>query len=331
METTQTKIIHRSEVRSLLGIEDCIEAVENAFKLRALGQASAPGILGTHTPRGGFHTKTGILDLGTKYFVSKTNANFPDNKKLNGLPTIQGIVIVSNADNGRLLAVMDSMELTIIRTGAATAVAAKYLSKKNSSVALICGCGNQGRISLKALLKVRELKKVYAYDIDLATARAFADELARETEVNLVAVSDFVPVAKQADIIVTCTTSKLHFLKKGHVSPGVFIAAVGSDSDDKQELEPALLKCSQVVADSLDQCCSIGELHHAIEQGQMKRSDAHGELGEIIAGLKKGRLSDNEIFIFDSTGIALQDVAAAAIVYEKVNEKNLGLTVNFGD
>jgi alanine dehydrogenase len=328
---TSTLLIQRSQVQSLLSIRECIDAVAQVFKLRALGKAAPAGILGVQAAQGAFHIKAGILDCGTHYFVSKTNANFPQNKTLHGLPTIQGIIVVSDAGNGRLLALMDSIEVTIIRTGAATGVATQYLSRTDSKVALICGCGNQGRISLKALLEVRPLEKIYAYDIDPAAAEAFARELGKEEQIEVIAVTDFATVARESDIIVTCSPSKIFYLKKEHVRPGTFIAAVGSDNEDKQELDPQLLKSSKLVADSLSQCATIGELHHAIGDGSMKETDVHGELGEIIAGLKNGRTSDNEIIVFDSTGTALQDVAAAAIVYEKAISKESGMQLNFAD
>jgi alanine dehydrogenase len=329
MTTTGTLLIQRSQVQSLLSIEECIDAVEQVFKLRALGKAPAPAILGVHAAQGAFHIKAGILDCGAHYFVSKTNANFPNNKTLHGLPTIQGIIVVSDAENGRLLALIDSIEITIIRTGAATGVAAQYLSRADSKVALICGCGNQGRISLKALLKVRALEKIYAYDIDSSVAEVYANELCKEEDIEVVAISNFTNVARESDIIVTCSPAKKFFLKKEHVRPGTFIAAVGSDNEDKQEIDPQLLKGSKLVVDSISQCAAIGELHHAITDGSMKQADVHAELGEIIADLKEGRTSESEIIVFDSTGTALQDVAAAAIVYEKAVSKEMGMKLNF--
>jgi alanine dehydrogenase len=329
MIATDTLLIQRKQVQSLLGVPECIDAVEHAFKLRAEGKADQPGILGIHSREGGFHIKAGILDLDQRYFVSKTNANFPENKKRNGLPTIQGIIVVSDADNGRLLALMDSTELTIIRTGAATAVAAKYLSRKNAEVALICGCGNQGQISLSTLLAVRQLKKIYAYDIDQRVAQLLAEQVNGSIEV--IVVNDFRTVSKDCDIIVTCTTSKSPFLKVEHVSAGTFIAAVGSDNENKQELDPALLVSNKVVTDSTDQCASIGELHHAIKTDSMKKENVHAELGEVIIRRKQGRQSDSEIIIFDSTGTALQDVAAAAIVYQKAIGQGQTVRLNFAE
>jgi alanine dehydrogenase len=329
MTSSETLLISKSEVATLLSIDECIDGVEKAFRLLALGEAAAPGILGIHAPEGGFHIKAGILDLGSMYFVSKMNANFPGNMKRFGLPTIQGIVVVSNAENGRLLALMDSIEITILRTGAATAVAAKYLSKADAKTVTICGCGNQGRISLKALMKVRKIEMVYAYDIDEVTARRFADDLQGPLNIPIKVINELNTGTRDSDICITCTSSRKFFLSAHDVRPGTFIAAVGADNEDKQELDPGLLKISTVVVDSLEQAAAIGEIHHALDEGVLTIDDVHATLGEVIAGIVPGRLSDEEIIVFDSTGTALQDVVAAAIVYEKARAESIGLRLNF--
>src|SRR6476660_2065817 len=173
MESTDTLLLKRNDVATLLTIDECIGAVENAFCLHAEGKALPPKVVGLHSENGGFHIKAGILGFERNYFVAKVNANFPGNSKQFGLPTIQGVIVVCDAVNGRLLALMDSIEITIIRTGAATGVAAKYLAQDSATIATICGCGNQGKISLKALLKVRRLKKIFAFDIDKNQAEKF--------------------------------------------------------------------------------------------------------------------------------------------------------------
>jgi alanine dehydrogenase len=327
--SSDTLLINRNEVASLLTIEECISAVEYAFKLRAIGAAQPPGILGVHAKEGGFHIKAGILDLGAAYFVAKTNANFPENKKKHGLPTIQGIIVVSNAQDGRLLALMDSIEITIIRTGAATGVAGKYLSRVNSKILTICGCGNQGRISLKALMSVRKIEKVFAYDVDARTLDRFVSEMSRVYNISILPVDELSSALNQSDIVITCTPSKKYFIQEGDIKAGAFIAAVGSDNEDKQEIDPVLLSKCKVIADSVDQCATIGELHHALDRNLMKRENVYGELGQVIAGLKEGRENDEEIIIFDSTGTALQDVAASAIVYEKAIKLHKGQKMNF--
>ncbi len=331
INSTRTLLLTGKQVSTLLNITECIEAVEGMFNLYGKGEALPPGILGIHLANGGFHIKAGTLNLGRHYFVAKTNANFPNNKKLHDLPTIQGVVAVFDGENGRLLSLMDSIEITILRTGTATAVAAKYLARPESKTVTICGCGNQGKISLQALSPIFNLEKVFAFDIDNQIALAFSKEMAQALSIPVIATDNIGEAARKSDLIVTCTSSKQSFLKLADIVQGTFIAAVGADSEDKQELEPEILKAGKVVVDVIEQCAAIGELHHAINKGLLSRENVHATLGEVVAGKKPGRSSKEEIIIFDSTGMALQDVAAAALVYEKALEKGIGLKLNFAD
>ncbi|HMG34020.1 MAG TPA: ornithine cyclodeaminase family protein [Blastocatellia bacterium] len=331
MKPSGTLLLNRGEVANLLTIEECMVAVEEAFRLHAEGKTTKPEVLGIHAQDGVFHIKAGLLNLGRSYFAAKTNSNFPHNVRRYDLPLIQGVIVLCDADNGYPLALMDSMEITVIRTGAATGVATKYLARNDASVVTICGCGNQGRISLKAIAKLRPISRAYAWDLDYRQAQRFADELSDKLAVTIDPINDLSNAAKDSDICITCTPSKEPFLKREFVSPGTFIAAVGADSDDKQELEPGLIADNKVVVDLLDQCAVIGELHHALKAGLLTRQQVDAELGEIISGKKAGRESDDEIIIFDSTGTALQDVAAAAIVYEKALSNGAGVVINLAE
>jgi ornithine cyclodeaminase/alanine dehydrogenase len=269
------------------------------------------------------------LPLARNYFAAKVNANFPNNREHFNLPTIQGIILLADAVNGRPLAIMDSIEITIRRTGAATAVAAKYLARENSEVVTICGCGNQGRVQLRALHRVLPLQHVYAFDLNEGQARRFASELSLELGIEVEVVRDLATAVGKSDVCVTCTPTKKYFLHKDYVAPGTFLAAVGADNEEKQELDPQLLASSKVVADILDQCVEIGDVHHAIAEGLMERSNVHAELGEVVAGKKTGRISRDEITVFDSTGTALQDVASAAVVYERATKSGRGSRFRF--
>ncbi len=153
--------------------------------------------------------------------------------------------------------------------------------------------------------------------------------MAAELGIQVVPVADLGSAVRHSDVCVTCTTSRQPLLASEHVSPGTFVAAVGADSPDKQELHPALMVGSKVVADLVEQCATIGDLHHAIAAGLLQRTDVHAVLGEVVAGKQAGRTSDQETVIFDSTGMALQDVAAAAVVYEKATRTGCGITVDF--
>jgi alanine dehydrogenase len=329
MKAKGTLLLTRKRVAALLTIEESIAAVEHAFKLYGEGRTAPPGILGVQAEDGGFHIKAGLLELDRSYFAAKINGNFPENVKRFGLPVIQGVIVLCDGESGYPLALMDSIEITIQRTGAATAIAAKYLARSDTKTVTICGCGNQGRISLRALTKVHGIERVWAYDRDQLQAQRFASELAEELRINIEPVSDLEAAVRQSDICITCTPSKQTFLKKDFVAPGTFIAAVGADSSEKQELEPALLSRNKIVVDILEQCASIGELHHALEAGLLTKEDVHAELGEVIAGVKPGRTSSDEIIIFDSTGMALQDVITAAAVYEKALSEGITSLIDF--
>ena len=324
-----TLLLKRGEVAALLGIEECIAAVEQVFKLQGEGKTAPPGVLGVHARDGGFHIKAGLLELDRAYFAAKTNANFPQNVGRFGLPLIQGVIVLCDAENGYPLALMDSIEITIQRTGAATAVAAKHLARADSKVVTVCGCGNQGRVSLRALRQVLPIEKAFVYDSDHALAQKFACELADKLRIEVEAVRDLETAALRSDILVTCTPSRQAFLKQNFVSPGTFVAAVGADSQEKQELEPSLTARAKIVADNLEQCATIGELHHALDAGLVSREQVHAELGEVVAGVKAGRESAEEVIVFDSTGMALQDVVSAAAVYEKAVCLGRGTLLNF--
>jgi ornithine cyclodeaminase/alanine dehydrogenase-like protein (mu-crystallin family) len=224
---------------------------------------------------------------------------------------------------------MDSISITALRTAAATAVAAKYLARKDSAVALVCGCGTQGAMQLRALCRVRQPRQIYAYDQDAEKAAAFVKGLSGELGIPITAASDLRAAVGASDIVITCTTSKHFFIAHDMVRAGTFIAAVGADNPEKQEIDPQLLARHTVVADILEQCCAIGDLHHAIDAKVMTRADVHAELGEVVAGLKPARTRDDEIIVFDSSGTALQDVAAAAAVYRRAAGQQQGVRFSF--
>jgi alanine dehydrogenase len=328
MADDSTLILTRSDVAALLSLEECIAAVEEAFRLHGEGKAAPPGVLALHSAEGAFHIKAGILGSSRPYFVAKGNTNFAQNPPRYGLPAIQGVIVLCDAADGRLLALLDSIEITIQRTGAATAVAAKHLARPDSRVATICGCGNQGRVQLRCLKTVLPLERVHAFDADAERARAFASEMTHELGVKVDAVSDLGGAARGSDAIVTCTPSTRAYFKKEFVRRGTFLAAVGADAPDKQELEPALLVAAKLVTDITEQCATLGELHHALEAKLLTRADVHAELGEVVAGRKPGRTSVDEITIFDSTGMALQDAAATILVYERALAAGRGEKVN---
>ena len=324
-----TLLLTRNDVAQLLSLDECIEAVEDAFRMQ---HDSKTTIAGLSVSGGGFHIKAATLELDRPYFAAKVNANFPSNRMREGLPTIQGMIALCDAENGYPLALIDSIEITMLRTGAASAVAAKHLARSNSRIATIVGCGTQGRVQLRALARVCKPELVHIFDIDTARAEEIAAEIQPELGIEIQVIRGLLEDAIRAsDICVTCTPSKQTLVRKEWVKPGTFLAAVGADSEDKHEIDPQLMASSKVVVDVLDQCAAIGDLHHAITQGFMTRSDVHGELADVVASRITGRESQDETIVFDSTGTALEDVAAAVRVYRKAVIAHRGLLVDLAN
>jgi ornithine cyclodeaminase/alanine dehydrogenase-like protein (mu-crystallin family) len=322
-----TLLLSRSDVLQLLDLPACTAAVENAFRLHAEGRTFGPGVLGLHVPNGGFHIKAAGLMAERGYFAAKTNANFPDNPRRHGLPTIQGAVLLADAGTGELLAVMDSASVTALRTAAATAVAAKYLARPEARTATIIGCGAQGKVQLAAIAATLPLQQVWTLDTDHARAERLAERTSSRLGLRVEAVKDLHEALRQSDVCITCTPSRRAFVGTSDVAPGTFIAAVGADSQGKQELEPALVASATLVVDVLEQCAEIGELQHALAAGLLTRADVHAELADVVSGRRPGRTRADEITVFDSSGTALQDVAAAIAVYRNARAAGRGVEV----
>jgi len=322
-----TLVLSRSDVLDLLSLRDCIDAVERAFRLHAEGHSLGPGVLSVPASGGGFHIKAAGLVGERSYFAAKTNANFSDNPRRWGLPTIQGTIVLADATNGTPLAIMDSGSVTALRTGAATAVAAKFLARPDARTATIVGCGVQGELQLAAITTVLPLQRILLVDIDHARAEDLAARAGAKHGVRVEPTKELRAALQESDVCVTCTTSRRAFLGASDVAPGTFVAAVGADNPEKQELEPTLLASATLVVDVLDQCAEIGELHHALRAGVLTRERVHGELADVVVGRRPGRTSRQEITIFDSSGTALQDVAAAIAVYEKASASGRGMVV----
>jgi len=326
-----TLILSRRDVVDLLTLDDCIDAVERAFRLHADGRTLGPAVLSVPAENGGFHIKAAGLRGERGYFAAKTNANFPDNPRRFGLPTIQGTLVLADADNGAPLAVMDSASITTLRTGAATAVAARYLARRDARTVTVVGCGVQGEIQLAAIAAVLPLERAWMVDADHGRAEQAASRSATRLGLRVEAAKDLRAALRESDVCVTCTPARRAFVAAADVAPGTFIAAVGADSQGKQELEPALVAAATLVVDVLAQCAEIGELQHALAAGLMTRAQVHAELADVVTGRRPGRTRRDEITIFDSSGTALQDVAAAVAVYEKARAAGRGIEVAFND
>ena len=323
-----TLVLTRSDVLALLTLPECITAVEDAFCRHAEGRTLAPGVLGIDADGGGFHIKAAGLVGEPAYFAAKTNANFPGNAR-GGRPTIQGTVLLADARTGAPLAVMDSGSITALRTAAATAVAAKFLARPDARAATVVGCGVQGEIQLAALAAVLPLERAWAIDPVAGRAAAFAVRAQQRLGLRAEPSDDLPGALRRSQVAVTCTPARRPLLWRADVPAGMFIAAVGADSQGKQELEPALVATATLVVDLLEQCAEIGELQHALAAGLTTRDRVHAELADVVSGRRPGRTRPDEITVFDSTGTALQDVAAAVVVYEKARATGRGLEVRF--
>ena len=321
----ETLVLAQEQVAALIRTADWIESVESAFRALADGLATAPPPMALEGEGGVFHAKGAVLGGGHPRAALKLNGNFPGNPERNGLPTIQGAILLCDARTGTLLAIMDSAEVTLRRTAAATALAARHLARPESRTVMICGCGALGRAHLDALIGILPLERLFAWDRRRDRARALAAE-ARSAGLAAEA-ADSLAAARRCDLIVTCTTSAEPFLDADLVSPGSFVAAVGADSPHKSEIDPRLFARSLVVVDSLDQCLAMGDLRHAVAAGTIAPNGVHAGLAELVSGRKKGRTSAEEIIMFDSTGIAVQDVACASMIYDRAVETGIGLPI----
>jgi alanine dehydrogenase len=316
-------VLSRSDIARLMAYEDYVVAVEAAFVSAAKGEAVAPPAAALHVPNGSFHAKGAALLGEGAVTAIKVNGNFPGNPVTNGLPTVQGVIYLADAGNGRPLAVMDSIEVTINRTAAATTLAARHLARPDSRIATICGAGVQGRIQLIAIAAAARLERVNIWDAEADAAERLAREMSSALKLDIRATADL-SVTRESDIIVTCTSARRAFLTSDLVRSGTFIAAVGADNSDKQEIDPALYAASLAVVDSLEQAAEIGDLHHALMASTVTTDHVHATLGEILAGAKPGRRDPAAITLFDSTGMGLQDVAAAAAIYRRALASGAG-------
>jgi ornithine cyclodeaminase/alanine dehydrogenase-like protein (mu-crystallin family) len=324
-------ILTRSDIIGLASIHDYFAAVADAFRAQAAGAVHAPPPMEIEGSDGAFHAKGASMKIGKQRLAAlKLNGNFPFNPKRSGLPTIQGAIFLCNAENGALLAILDSVEITLRRTAAASAVAMDALALKSAETLLICGCGVQGRAHVEAFAPLRKFRRVIVFDKEETKARRLASDLARPLKLTIEIAGDLGDAARQSDVIVTSTPSTSPILTDTDIGPGAFIAAVGADNPHKNELAPELMRHAAIIADVADQCAVMGDLRAAIAAGALDRSAIRAELGEILAGSKAGRKRDDEIVIFDSTGAAFQDLAAAAMIVERAASTGARARINLG-
>jgi len=248
----------------------------------------------------------------------------PQNPK-KGLPTVMAAIILNEAKTGLPLALMDGTYITGLRTGAAGAVAVKYLARKDAQTLGVIGAGQQALFQITAISKVRKIKEIFVSDIN----RQAIERLSRQLrKINLKIKKAELKEAASQDILVTVTPSEKPIIKKEWILPGTHINAIGADAQGKEELDPTILKKGKIVIDDWEQASHSGEINVPISKGIIKRKDIYASLGEIVSGKKSGRRNNQEITIFDSTGLAIQDLFTGNLVYQKAKNKKIGKRIN---
>lgn len=326
------RILTEQEIRRLIGPPEALAAVRAGFAQLARGEVTLPGAIGLDLPsaRGEVHVK-GAHVHGSPYFSIKEAAGFYANPE-RGLPVSSGVVMVFDAASGFLNSILlDNGYLTELRTGAAGALSADLLARPDVGTVGVIGCGGQARYQLEALLGVRRPRRVVVHGRSSERAAAYAHEMSERFGLPVEIAPSVQAVVEASDILITTTPSREPLVRAAWVRRGTHIIAVGSDGPDKREMESAVLaRADKVVADRLDQCLRLGEIHHAVAEGVLDITRIHGELGEIAAGLKSGRASDAEITIADLTGVGVQDAVVANIVAAAANSAGLGRVIEAG-
>ena len=301
-------------------MESAVAAVENAFAAHGRGEALMPPKVYIEIPEhcGDFRARPAYLAgaAGLKW----VNCH-PENRARHGKPTVRGLYLLSDPATAEPLAVMDATWLTALRTGAAAGVAAKHLARSDSRTVGFVGCGAQARTMLDALRVVLGPMEIVAADSSAEAAEAFAAGL--DGRVGTI------QEASACDIVCTATPSTTPIIERDWIRPGTHLNAMGADAHGKQELDPRILQEGLVVVDDIAQAKGSGEINVPLRDRQINLEDLHASLGEVIAGLEPGRTSEDQITVFDSTGLAIQDVALARVIYDAARERGIGRSVDF--
>lgn len=314
--------LNESDVKELLDMKGALRVVREAFREHGMGRVQMPAksYLYFKTHNGDLRTMPAYLETADIAGVKIVNAH-PDNPA-RGLPAVMAILVLNSAETGAPLAVMDGTYLTDMRTGAAGGVAADYLARRDAAVAGIVGAGRQARTQLCAICEVRSIETVKIIDRSAAICNRFRDDM--EKLGCDIMIMDSIQQACGCDILVTATPVRSPIVADDWVRDGTHINAIGADATGKQELDPMILKRSRIVIDDYAQAIHSGEINVPLERGIITVDDIYGTLGEIVAGIKPGRIDDNEITVFDSTGLAIQDISTANHVYQQAIERGIG-------
>jgi len=307
------RIVDEAALRTAITPRAAVDAIREAFRADGEGRAHVPAVINLEIPRlrGEFHVKTAHID-GVPHVAVKIASGFYDNPA-RGLPSGSGLMAVFDAATGLPAALLlDNGFLTDIRTGAAGAIAADCLAPAAFSTVGVLGSGVQARHQVQCLREVRAFTRVIAWSPDRSRLDAYCREL-RADGLDASAAADPREVCAAADVIVTATPAREPLVRAEWLRPGQHVTALGSDSPGKQELDAACLaRADLLVVDRLTQCAAFGELRHALDTGLLRADRVHGELGEIVAGVKPGRTRADQITIADLTGVGFQDTAIAS-------------------
>jgi ornithine cyclodeaminase len=323
------KLLSEADLRRCVALDrDAVGCVEDAFRALATSAVVMPPILSLHMPE-----QNGEVDVKTAYvpglpsFAIKISPGFFDNPK-KGLPSLNGLMVLFSAETGLVEAVLlDNGYLTDVRTAAAGAVAANWLARADARTAGIIGAGVQARLQLEALTLVRKIGTVRVWSRDATKSSSYATEMSARLGLTVHAVDRAEAVVRDSDVVVTTTPSTTPLVRADWLVPGQHVTAMGSDAAHKNELHPeVLVRADRYVADRRSQCALLGELHHAIRAGVVSEDPDVPELGEVIAGLRPGRTSDDQITIADLTGTGVQDTAIATFARRRAEAQGAGTT-----
>ncbi|WP_369959794.1 ornithine cyclodeaminase family protein [Pseudomonas benzenivorans] len=323
----KTLLLSKEQVGSLISMKEVIGTVEEAYRAFSGGQVIQPDYIGIHLPepRGGeIDFKVGYCKSNEIISMKASSGGFLDNPTAHGVPNGMGSVLLFDARSCALICVMDGSLLTGLRTGASGAVSVKALARKNARKITCIGTGKQARMQIRAISLVMQIEEIHAWSRRPESRECFKADIEGEFGIPVILADSKQQAVEQADILITTTRGKGPLVEASWVKPGTHIVAIGTDMKGKQEFEPEIFRNAKIVTDSNSQCIDKGETWHPLNAKIIGLDAIHGELGEILLGTKPGRENDEEITIFDSTGMAIQDNTTAEKIYRNALENNVG-------
>jgi alanine dehydrogenase len=327
----KTLLLKKEEISSLISMKEVIGTVEAAYKAFNSDQVEQPGYIGMHlpAPRGEIDFKLSYYKSNEMISMKASSGAFKDNPAARGLPTNMGTILLFDGMSGGLACVMDGSLITGLRTGACGAVSVKALARKDSKKITSIGTGIQARMQIRAINEIMKIEEIHAWDRDPVTLAKYKADIESEFGIPVVMANSKQEAVEQADILITTTRGTGAVVEAGWVKPGTHIVAIGADAPGKQEFDPEIFRNAKIVVDSLVQCVEKGETQNPLNSNVITEDDIYAEIGEILLGKKAGRESDEEITIFDSTGMAIQDNTTASKIYQNAVEKKVGTFFEF--